>query len=75
MEALGVPMVPPEGRRGFYGSLVQVGVPLGIAASTGNFLTMSQAMAEADILAWGWRLPFLLSAVLIGVGLFTRLRL
>ncbi len=65
----------PEGRRGFYGSLVQVGFPLGIAASTGTFLTMSQAMPEADFLAWGWRLPFLLSAVLIGVGLFIRLRL
>jgi MHS family shikimate/dehydroshikimate transporter-like MFS transporter len=65
----------PEGRRGFYGSLVQVGFPLGVAASTGTFLYMSQAMAEADFLAWGWRLPFLLSAVLIGVGLFIRLRL
>lgn len=65
----------PAGRRGFYGSLVQVGFPLGVAASTGTFLYMSQVMAEADFLAWGWRLPFLLSAVLIGVGLFIRLRL
>ena len=65
----------PPGRRGFYGSLVQVGFPLGIAASTGTFLTMSQSMAEADFLSWGWRLPFLLSAVLIAVGLFIRLRL
>jgi len=65
----------PAGRRGFYGSLVQVGFPLGVAASTGTFLYMSQAMAEVDFLAWGWRLPFLLSAVLIGVGLFIRLRL
>jgi MHS family shikimate/dehydroshikimate transporter-like MFS transporter len=65
----------PAGRRGFYGSLVQVGFPLGVAASTGTFLYMSQAMVEADFLSWGWRLPFLLSAVLIGVGLFIRLRL
>ncbi len=65
----------PPGRRGFYGSLVQVGFPLGVAGSTGTFLFMSQGMAEADFLAWGWRLPFLLSAVLIGVGLFIRLRL
>lgn len=65
----------PEGRRGFYGSLVQVGFPIGVAASTGTFLYMSQAMAEADFLAWGWRLPFLFSAVLIGVGLFIRMRL
>ncbi len=65
----------PAGRRGFYGSLVQVGFPLGIVASTGTFLYMSQAMNEADFLAWGWRLPFLLSAVLIALGLFIRLRL
>ena len=65
----------PAGRRGFYGSLVQVGFPLGIAASTGTFLYMSQAMNEADFLAWGWRLPFLLSALLIALGLFIRLRL
>ncbi len=65
----------PAGRRGFYGSLVQVGFPLGIAASTGTYLLMSQVMPEAEFLSWGWRLPFLLSAVLIGVGLFVRLRL
>ena len=65
----------PSGRRGFYGSLVQVGFPLGIAASTGTFLYMSQAMKEADFLDWGWRLPFLLSALLIALGLFIRLRL
>jgi len=65
----------PEGRRGFYGSLVQVGFPLGVAASTGTFLYMSQTMSEADFLSWGWRLPFLFSVVLIGVGLFIRLRL
>ena len=65
----------PPGRRGFYGSLVQVGFPLGVAGSTGTFLYMSQTMAEADFLSWGWRLPFLLSAVLIGIGLFIRLRL
>jgi MHS family shikimate/dehydroshikimate transporter-like MFS transporter len=65
----------PENRRGFFGSLVQVGFPLGIAGSTGTFLLMSQTMAEADFLSWGWRLPFLLSAILIGIGLFIRLRL
>lgn len=65
----------PAGRRGFYGSLVQVGFPLGIAASTGTFLYMSQAMNEVSFLAWGWRLPFLLSALLIALGLFIRLRL
>ncbi len=64
----------PNGRRGYYGSLVQVGFPLGIAASTGVFLLISQ-MPEAQFLSWGWRLPFLVSIVLVGVGLFIRLRL
>jgi MHS family shikimate/dehydroshikimate transporter-like MFS transporter len=63
-----------HGQRGFYGSLVQVGFPLGVATSTGVFLALSQ-MPEADFLAWGWRLPFLLSIVLVAVGLFIRMRL
>jgi MHS family shikimate/dehydroshikimate transporter-like MFS transporter len=63
-----------HGQRGFYGSLVQVGFPLGVATSTGVFLALSQ-MPEADFLAWGWRLPFLLSIVLVVVGLFIRMRL
>jgi MFS transporter, MHS family, shikimate and dehydroshikimate transport protein len=63
----------PPGKRGFYGSLVQIGFPAGIAASTGTFLLLS-ALPEASFLAWGWRVPFLISAVLVGVGLFIRLR-
>jgi MHS family shikimate/dehydroshikimate transporter-like MFS transporter len=64
----------PNGRRGYYGSLVQVGFPLGIAASTGIFLALSQ-MPEAQFLSWGWRVPFLISIVLVAVGIFIRLRL
>ncbi|MDR3464373.1 MAG: MFS transporter [Xanthobacteraceae bacterium] len=64
----------PEGRRGFYGSLVQVGFPAGIAGSTATFLLLAY-LPEADFLTWGWRLPFLLSAILIAVGLFVRLKL
>src|SRR5271166_2280447 len=64
----------PNGKRGYYGSLVQVGFPLGIAISTGVFLLLSQ-MPEAQFLSWGWRLPFLISIVLVGVGVFIRLRL
>lgn len=61
-------------QRGFYGSLVQIGFPAGIAASTATFLALSY-LPEADFLAWGWRLPFLASAFLIAGGLFVRLRL
>ena len=64
----------PEHRRGLYGSLVQLGFPIGIAASTGTFLWLT-TLPEADFLSWGWRLPFLASALLIGIGLFVRLRL
>jgi MHS family shikimate/dehydroshikimate transporter-like MFS transporter len=64
----------PADRRGLYGSLVQVGFPAGVATSTGAFLLLSGMPAD-DFLAWGWRLPFLASAILIAVGLFVRLRL
>jgi MHS family shikimate/dehydroshikimate transporter-like MFS transporter len=64
----------PNGRRGYYGSLVQAGFPLGIALSTGVFLLLAQ-MPEAQFLSWGWRLPFLASIILVAVGVFIRLRL
>ena len=64
----------PAGRRGLYGSLVQIGFPLGVAASTGIFIPLS-ALPPADFLSWGWRVPFLLSVLLVGVGLFVRMRL
>ena len=64
----------PNDRRGFYGSLVQLGFPIGVIASTG-VLVLASRLPEAELLAWGWRVPFLLSAILVGVGLFIRLRL
>ena len=64
----------PHGKRGFFGSLVQVGFPLGVATSTGVFLLVTP-MPEEDFLNWGWRMPFLISIVLVGVGLFIRMRL
>ena len=64
----------PKHRRGLYASLVQVGFPAGIAGSSATFLLLTK-LPEADFLAWGWRLPFLASALLIAVALFVRLRL
>ncbi len=58
-------------RRGFWGSLVQVGFPMGVAASTGIFALVTQ-LPEASFLSWGWRVPFLLSIVLVLVGLIAR---
>jgi metabolite-proton symporter len=64
-----------RGRRGFYASWPQAGVPLGLLASTGVFRLVQGAVPPDDFLAWGWRIPFLLSAVLIGVGLLIRVRI
>ena len=62
-------------QRGFFGSLVQAGSPFGVVASIAVFAVVSNNKPEADFLAWGWRSPFLLSLVLVGVGLWIRLSL
>lgn len=61
-------------RRGFFGSLVQIGFPLGVAASTGIYGLMTR-LPEADFLKWGWRVPFLVSIVLVLVGFIVRSKL
>jgi MFS transporter, MHS family, shikimate and dehydroshikimate transport protein len=61
--------------RGFHGSWPQMGVPAGLLLSTLVFSFFSSTLTEAQFLTWGWRIPFLLSVVLIGVGLFIRLRI
>ncbi len=61
-------------RRGLLGAMVQMGYPLGNIAAIGTFALVTQ-MPERDFLAWGWRLPFLVSILLVGIGLFIRLRL
>jgi len=63
----------PANRRGFYGSLVQVGFPLGVAASSTAFALVA-LLPQADLLSWGWRVPFLFSILLLGVGLYVRTR-
>jgi len=62
-------------RRGFHGSWPQMGVPAGLLLSTGVFAIVSSHVSEAAFLSWGWRIPFLVSVVLIGIGLFIRLRI
>ncbi|MGO8995416.1 MAG: MFS transporter [Polyangiaceae bacterium] len=64
----------PAGRRGFYGSWPQTGAPAGLLLSTGVFALVSR-LPEASFLSWGWRVPFLVSIVLVGVGTFIRVRL
>lgn len=65
----------PEGKRGFYGSFAQVGVPIGLVLGNTSFLILSAVLGESAFGAWGWRIPFLASVVLIGVALYIQLRL
>jgi MHS family shikimate/dehydroshikimate transporter-like MFS transporter len=64
----------PPGRRGYYGSWPQIGVPAGLVLSTAVFTVFSW-LPEAQFLSWGWRVPFLLSALLVIVGLLIRVRI
>lgn len=63
----------PANRRGFLGSIIQIGFPLGLIASSGAF-KLASSMPDAAFYDWGWRLPFLASIVLLGVGWFVRAR-
>lgn len=63
----------PEGRKGFYGSLPQTGVGAGLVLSTLAMAAVSR-LPEADMLSWGWRLPFLASSVLLIVGWLIRVK-
>lgn len=58
----------PPNRRGLYGSFVQVGVPLGVVLANTVFLLTSSMTTENDFLAWGWRIGFVLSVILIVIG-------
>ncbi len=64
-----------QGRRGFYASWPQAGVPLGLLASTGAMAACEAGFEHDDFMAWGWRLPFYLSGLLIVVGLLIRVRI
>jgi MHS family shikimate/dehydroshikimate transporter-like MFS transporter len=63
----------PSGRRGLFGSLVQIGGPLGLVMSSGVFALVTM-ITEENFMSWGWRIPFLLSIVLLGLGWFVRAR-
>jgi MFS transporter, MHS family, shikimate and dehydroshikimate transport protein len=64
----------PAGARGFYGSWPQIGVPAGLLLSTAVFAQFAR-LPEDQFLSWGWRVPFLVSILLVGVGLIIRLRI
>ena len=59
-------------RRGFYGAFAASGVFIGIALSLGVFSLVTSFMTQETLLSWGWRVPYLLSVVVVGVGLYLR---
>jgi MFS transporter, MHS family, shikimate and dehydroshikimate transport protein len=63
----------PE-ERAYYASFPQIGLAIGLCCSTGVVTILSYALSNADFVAWGWRVAFMLSILLLGVGLFIRLR-
>jgi predicted MFS family arabinose efflux permease len=65
----------PEGWESRFGSAPQLGAPVGFLTANGLFLLLGLWLGDADFSAWGWRVPFLLSALLVGVGLWVRLRI
>jgi metabolite-proton symporter len=65
---------PPE-KRGFYGSFAQMGVPVAVLISNIIFLIIAATLGDDALVAWAWRIPFLLSVLLIGLGLYIQLRL
>ncbi|MCP1468538.1 MFS family permease [Sphingobium sp. OAS761] len=65
----------PPGWRARFGMFPQLGAPVGFIAANGLFLLLGVLLTDADFFAWGWRLPFLGSAVLVILGLWVRLKL
>ncbi|GAB3452512.1 metabolite/H+ symporter [Massilia terrae] len=65
----------PPSRRAWYGMFPQLGAPIGFFLSSGVFLLLSATLTDAEFFAWGWRVPFLASALLVLVGLYVRLTL
>ncbi|MBX6421798.1 MAG: MFS transporter [Sinobacteraceae bacterium] len=65
----------PPGKRAWYGMFPQLGAPLGFVCSSGVFLLLTATLDDAQFFAYGWRIPFLASALLVALGLYVRLRL
>lgn len=65
----------PANKRAIYGTFPQLGAPIGFIIANVIFLVFSYALSPADFQAWGWRVPFLLSAVMVIIGLYVRLKL
>ena len=65
----------PDNKRGYYTSFIQITATLGLFVSLAVVLGTKELMSDADFKAWGWRIPFLLSIILVGMSLYIRLKL
>ena len=63
----------PKEKRGFYASIPQIGLALGLCLASGVVATLSSLLSDAQFLAWGWRIAFVLSFLLVAVGMYIRL--
>ena len=62
----------PHGRRAWFGMFPQLGPPIGFLMANGLFLLLILGLGEQSFVAWAWRVPFLLSAALVAIGLYVR---
>ncbi|KAF1028668.1 MAG: Inner membrane metabolite transport protein YhjE [Burkholderia plantarii] len=65
----------PAGKRGWFGMFPQLGPSIGFLASNGLFFVLALTLTDDQFRTWGWRVPFLVSAVLVAVGLYVRLKI
>jgi metabolite-proton symporter len=65
----------PSGKRGWYGMFPQLGPSVGFLASNGLFFALALTLSEDQFKSWGWRVPFIVSAVLVALGLYVRLKI
>ena len=65
----------PADKRGWYGAYAQAGAPMGVILANLAFISVSASMSDEAFLAWGWRLPFIASILLIAISLYIKLRM
>jgi len=65
----------PKGKKAWYGMFPQLGAPIGFLISSTTFLLLSKTMSDQQFFDYGWRIPFIASAILVWVGLYVRLKL
>lgn len=65
----------PSDKRGYYGAFAQAGAPIGVILANLAFIIASSLVSEESFYSWGWRIPFLASAILIGISMYIQLNL